>query len=536
MRLSLDEHGAVWYCHHCGDRGNEYIEHTGVKKHRNTVKNTDLKTIQPPESALSDDAIAYLKSRAITAETAKACDIVSRSQYFRGHGEDEAIGFQYFLPNKNKPVGVKWRSITQKLFAHDGTAKTFWNISHIDPEQPILIVEGEMDALSCIEAGWPNVLSVPAGASNVGPDSDIEYLWRAEEDLKQTPRILLGLDMDEPGQALTNEIARRLGRAKCFQVNWEEKDANATLDIHGPNTVIACIDAAEPFPVDGLYAANHYADAVMELYDTGRERGFDPELGSMGEIYTVQPGQITLITGIPGMGKSEMLDQITVNMCIHHGWRIAVWSAENPPVEHIGKLLEKKTEKPFFERLYGRMSKEEAEAALAWVHRHYQFIDTSNEGNTIENILDKAEAAVLRSGIKGLILDPFNYIDIDRSVSGTDAISDLINKVRAFARAYDVHIWFVAHPAKLLRENGKTPIPTGYDVAGSAHWFNKTDVGVTVHRNTANQTEFHVWKCRFKWIGEKGMKLYDYDVTTGCYTPGFDYGEETQEGGFYIKD
>jgi twinkle protein len=54
----------------------------------------------------------------------------------------------------------------------------------------------------------------------------------------------------------------------------------------------------------------------------------------------------------------------------------------------------------------------------------------------------------------------------------TEFISQVLKRIRVFARQRGVHVWVVIHPAKLYRndKSGKYPVPTLYDCAGSAHW------------------------------------------------------------------
>ena len=93
----------------------------------------------------------------------------------------------------------------------------------------------------------------------------------------------------------------------------------------------------------------------------------------------------------------------------------------------------------------------------------------------------------------------------------------MLSKISAFAKASNIHVWFVAHPQK-MQAMGGNPIPGGYDISGSAHWFNKTDCGLTVHRKDADgYVEIHSWKCRFKWVGKQGMTRLKYDIPTSTY-------------------
>ena len=95
----------------------------------------------------------------------------------------------------------------------------------------------------------------------------------------------------------------------------------------------------------------------------------------------------------------------------------------------------------------------------------------------------------------------------------------MLTKLVSFARANQVHIWFVAHPAKMATNpDGSTAVPKGMNISGSAAFFAKADLGVTVHLSPDKVTEIHCWKARFKWIGTTGSTTLDYDIPTGVYS------------------
>lgn len=97
----------------------------------------------------------------------------------------------------------------------------------------------------------------------------------------------------------------------------------------------------------------------------------------------------------------------------------------------------------------------------------------------------------------------------------------MLGKVKRFAQAHGVHVWFVAHPSKLYRDNGKLPVAGLYDISGSANWVNKVDLGIVVHRDfegDPTRTEIHVRKVRFKQTGKIGVVSLRYDKLTGRYS------------------
>jgi hypothetical protein len=66
----------------------------------------------------------------------------------------------------------------------------------------------------------------------------------------------------------------------------------------------------------------------------------------------------------------------------------------------------------------------------------------------------------------------------------------------------------------------KDEVPTGYSVAASSHWYNRPDIGITIHRSDSDRsiTQFHVWKMRYSWVGKEGQEDLYYDVPTGRFS------------------
>ena len=161
----------------------------------------------------------------------------------------------------------------------------------------------------------------------------------------------------------------------------------------------------------------------------------------------------------------------------------------------------------------------EKEEAFDWVNQHFMFLDSETvEPATIDSVLDRAKIAVARMGVRGLVIDPYNYIDNKGGVAETEFISNMLTRVQAFAKAYGVHVWFVAHPAKITRSGMDLPRPDGMAISGSMAWWAKADCGMTVHRTKTHGVEIAVWKCRYRWVGTQGETTLMYNKITGTYS------------------
>jgi hypothetical protein len=203
---------------------------------------------------------------------------------------------------------------------------------------------------------------------------------------------------------------------------------------------------------------------------------------------------------------------------------------------HIAKLAEKYLGMPFWDGPTRRMSEADLERAMEWINDRFYLIRFDDEAPTIEAILDKGRAAVMRHGARGLVIDPYNEIEHRRpaNMTETEYVLQLLGKVKRFAQCHGVHVWFVAHPAKMQRDkSGSLPTPTLYDISGSANWVNKADLGIVVHRDPdkdPTRVEIHVRKVRFKSVGKIGAALLRWDRITGQYSEVAATGRPCQSG------
>lgn len=279
------------------------------------------------------------------------------------------------------------------------------------------------------------------------------------------------------------------------------------------------------FPRDDLH------ERVRKLHASGGfPRGDFTGWRAVNELYTVATGQWTVVTGTPQSGKSEWLDALMVNLAEDHGWRFAVYSPENFPIEtHIAKLAEKRSRKPFGEGKHRPMTHAECDEATTWVLDRFEFINPAGDDATPENLLATANAWRPKgAGKYGVALDPWNTLEHIRpaNMSETDYVSYVLGMLQKLVRLGNCHCWVVVHPAKLYRlKDGTTPIPRPYDIAGSAHWYNKADNIVCVHREKEqdnDKVELHIQKVRFKHIGHIGLAELRWDKVTGRYFEGPD--------------
>ncbi len=513
LSVTVDDDGAVWNCWNgCGFVG-------GVSDREPArVYSIKPKPDAIPEiGALFLDAVEFFKRRKIGTHTLSLAGVGCATAFIPAkQAKSPCIAFPYREAGA-KIVNIKFRTLDKEFAQVRGAKKILFGYDRVDESHAQLVItEGEIDALSMTEAGVVNAVSVPDGAS------DRKWEFLDDETLGKFTRVVIAVDDDDKGRELGQELARRFGYERCWQTQWPEgcKDANDVLVKHDAEKLADCVSTARPFPVAGLHLFDEYRDEIWNLYSGHLSRGVSTGWVSVDKHMTIRTGELSIVTGIPGAGKSEFIDAICVNLAAIRDWNIAMCSFENPPSEHFAKLAEKYLGKPFFEGPRPRMEWTEAEQALAWAVKKFVLIRADDEAPTIDWILDRARVATIRYGIRGLVIDPYNEIEHKRTagLNETEYVCDVLTKVKRFARNHDVHVWFVAHPMKPMRTTEKKQEPSLYDISGSAHWNNKADIGLVVEREfDSTMVNVHVRKVRFRIVGTPGKVTLRYDRATGTY-------------------
>lgn len=228
--------------------------------------------------------------------------------------------------------------------------------------------------------------------------------------------------------------------------------------------------------------------------------------------------------------NTYLLNYMLVRLNLLHKWKIAFFSPEFYPVSlHISQVIETIGGKRFESSNYNQMVYEKMKNYLC---SNMFWIDPND--TDISSVMERAKYLIKKRGIKALVIDPFNALtDKERKNQKQDEyISDFLQKLRWFARKYDVAVFLVMHPIKLNRlENGLYPICDLYCCKGAAEIFDKADCGLTVWRNEKEDyAELHVTKIKFRHLGEKGHATFKFNMNNGRYVEIGDADELRKNG------
>ena len=529
LRVNIDT--GHCHCYHCGadfyvpddTEEREKAERQAARKRRVAAvipQHFQRPVFDASKTTLSDATERWLvETRCIPQSVIAELRITEQEEFMPQFGAKErCVCFNYF--EGGQLVNTKFRSGKKHFKMVQGAELIPYNIDSLIGQTSCIIHEGELDAASSIAAGFKGVISVPAGAN-----SNLSWLDRfMETHFEDLEEIIIAVDTDSAGIRLRDELVNRLGAERCRVVAYgpDCKDANEHLVKYGLESLRIAIEQAVEVPLEGIFTAADLHGDLRALFDNGFGPGAETGWEEMDKICTYERRRNIIVTGTPGAGKSEWVDELVLRLCLRHQWKIGFFSPENIPiVYHLRKLIEKLTGHRFqngcgmTEGLLAR-----SEEFLAENVSHI-----SLKGNAIpDRVLAKARELVVRRGCRIFVFDPLNRFDHEPAPGQTETqyISNLLNKFTEFATQYNCLLILVAHPRKMNRNptTGATPRVEMYDINGSADFYNKADYGIVVERDKEiGITRVYVDKVKFKHLGVGGVATFVYDPVNGRYLP-----------------
>lgn len=496
---------------------------------------------------MTDAMLAVIEARGIDVELAARFGLDSQR---RDGGDALVIPFK----RDGQVVRRKFRFFDRaegKWTAEKGGQRIAFNEDCLRDDsligQPLIITEGEFDALAAIQCGHARTISVPDGAPPPGErtkdelEAGSKWAWLSEIKPFLTPErvheIIIASDGDENGAAMLQDLSVLLGRFRCKFLTYPRaperardslgrercKDLNEVLMFYGAKGVTETVARAQWIRVDGVYR-------MSELPPLPAPQVFDIGFRALGENYRVRLGDFVVVTGVPGLGKSTFANDLCCRLALNHGLKIAWASFEQAPQRDHRRALRSWYGRPYNDMLdpdprtdapkrEGRpahlMTPAEIAEADAWIDQHHVFIVPSEDDDvTLDWMLDRMEAAVVRFGAQVIVIDPWNEMDHTRArdETMTEYVGRSIKTLKRFAKKFQVHMIVVAHPTKSTKDgDGKYRMPTLYDISDSANWYNKCDLGLIVHKENADDTLIKVQKSRYhEEIGRPGEVRMQY--------------------------
>lgn len=483
-----------------------------------------------PKVEVRDGAVDYLGRRGISAETVRAWRVTTHKSrphilvfpFFDEKGDLRAIKYR----NTQYVKGVTHGS---KEWTDPSAMPLLYGMDMIGEQRDELVItEGQIDALSLYECGIKNAVSVPMGKTN--------FAWYAncKHFVESFKSIVVFGDREGSRITLVDELSKRLpGTILLKQVPpaayLDRKDANDILTRYGADEVRKAYEAAELPRIE----------RVTELSEVPPQhpRDYRNVLTGFTQIDSrtngILDGQVMLITGRSGNGKSTFMSQMVCNF-LQQRKRVFIYSGEMTPTQvrheielqlagpkHIYKVENTKS------RLTEYYPDEAAQKLMAQWYKGFVYLYTNNDDEDGETqrdtLLQTIERAVCANGIEVVCVDNL-MTAITESVTRQEdmylAQSKFVSRLKRMAAKYGLYVILIAHPRKTTNKELEND-----DVSGSSDIVNKVDISLTYARvkdNPAVQAQVQITKNR-----EYGELAVKKEALNMRYEPGCKriYGE-----------
>lgn len=445
----------------------------------------------PVEQGDRSIVYSYLASRKISSETADYLDIrqdQNGNMAFNYYNDNDVLMMVKYRPARKIGKTADGKK-ENKCWCQPGadTTPLLFNMNRVNPSQPLLITEGELDAAAAIESGFTNVVSVPLGANNYGW---IEENWNW---LEQFDSIIICSDNDQAGAKMQSDVVPRLGgwRTKVAEIppiytdaNGVErnlKDINELLYFGGKDAVLDMIYNAKDTPVPSLIDFSDIGD--MNMYDIDGIRTGIAELDSC--IMRLFYSTLTILSGTPGSGKTSFLYQIICS-CMDQGKSCWLFSRELPQwmtknwMNYIlaGNRHLNEYETPEHSKYYRIDS--DAKSQISDAYRGMLKIYKDEYPNDVASIKESMVDSARKYGCKLFIVDNLTTVDLDASDENRNGKQTaFVNWLIEFSMKYNVATILVCHPRKMQFVSENVGM---YDISGTSNIINLAHRAIGLRR------------------------------------------------------
>ena len=448
-----------------------------------TINESDRKPKKSPtkHKSYNDAILNYCNKRSISKAT---LDYVGVKGNFNNK-DGNSVCFEYrnelgeHLCNKYRFTS---KNANPKMKFEEGTnVNTLFNMDKVNISEPLLITEGEFDCLSAIEAGFKNAVSIPSGVNSTN-----QWITSNWTFIEQFEEVIIWFDNDEPGIKGARDVFNRLPNSSVKIVRCEvANDINELLHKYGKLAVLKQIEKASTPTLEGVATLDMIEDFDVheaETLKTGIDY-IDDKL--VGMVF----GSLNVLSGRNGSGKSTILNQIYIAEAIAQGYKTFLFSGELIGGNVKYWLLQTlANEEQFAEytakdgHKYKKVTIQAKEKIINDMKDRFFLYDSDDY--RIEAIIEKMTVLAKRYGVRVFVID--NLMTVESSLKDKyEAETDIVKKLKNFAKKYNAIVHLVAHPRKSINETISKD-----DVAGSANITNLADYVTVIERNFDKDKEY----------------------------------------------
>lgn len=420
----------------------------------------------PETWASTEESKEYLKLRGIPESITEKFSVITYADkptqlvfpFFDDSNHLQCIKFRNTAFVKGKTKGSK------EWFEKD-TRHILYGMWLCGTSGTLIVTEGQIDTLSLSAAGLENAVSVPGGANNFRwVDSCREFVERFDE-------IVVFGDCEKGYVTLVDGFCKAFPDMKIRAVQVIDylkcKDANEILQAFESNgdyeesykILRQCVERAKDarkLPIKQLSEIEWYYSDDEPVIKTGITQ-LDKEIRGLSY------GQLLILTGWSGDGKSNFASQLIVNVA-SNGVKSLIYSGElsnklvKQQITFIVAGSARIDESINTDGITSRHFRYEAETRKAlsewmqdkiyiWEDRPIT-TDSTSESETAY-FIRTLECAIKTIGVKFIVLDNLmTLLSVSEDKDVYQAQTNLIKRLKTIAQQYNVVVMLVAHPRK----------------------------------------------------------------------------------------
>ena len=440
------------------------------------ITKTERKPIKSPTLHKNDilSAKEYINTRCISESTIK----------YAGVKEDDKSNIVFIyknelgdhITNKYRPSRKinKDKKELKMWFEKETNINTLYLMDKADITKPLVICEGEFDALSLIEAGYKNAVSVPTGCKST------EWITTNWTWLEQFDEIILWYDNDEAGKEGVKEVFNRLPN-KVVKIVYSDicNDINELLFKYGKLAVLKQLEKASIPLIDGVKSTKQIS--TFNIYEAETIQLGIKKVDE--KIIGFPLGSLNVITGRTGEGKSTILNQFFIGESIRQGYKVFSFSGELTESNAKGWLLDTLANKEDLLEFTSKKGYKYKKISSSAVSRIDDFLEDkfylyTEEDYSINAIIGKMEIMAKRYGVKVFCIDNLMVTENDEKEELRNQ-TEIVKKLKSFAKKYNCIVHLVAHPRK--SQYGQDNLDKS-DISGSANITNLADYVMIIQR------------------------------------------------------
>lgn len=420
----------------------------------------------------TDPAIDYLGKRGISKEIIEKFNITT-------HKKQKNVLIFPFVDEENNLQMMKFRNMEfvkgeskgSKEWCDKNPYTILFGMQHCNFDNKTLVLtEGQIDSLSCAEAGIENAVSVPTGAKG--------FTWfpHCFDFMQRFDKLIVFGDYERDEISLLDEMVKRFRHGSVYHVKSEDykgcKDANELLLAYGVEAVKTAVNNA-------VRVKNKYIKDLSYV----QEKNLDEMEKIPTGIYLLDKclkgfffGQVVVLTGRRGAGKSTQLSQFVCHG-LSAGYNVFCYSAELSDWQ-FKNWIDRQLAGPRHIESTGedyKVTLPEKNWINEWYKNRLFMYDNEylpEEDEVAEPLLNIIERAVLQYECRIITIDNLmTALEDDQTTDLYRQQSVFMKKLVRLARELNVLIFLVCHPKKTSNDNLLND-----DVSGSSNITNLAQV------------------------------------------------------------